>query len=73
MERERVRRMVRDMLLARSFEERAAQGYTEDKVCGLPHLYQGEEAVAVGVLHDAASSDYVISTCLGGVHVRQPR
>ena len=65
MERERVHRMVRDMLLARRFEEGAAQGYTEGKFCGFLHLYQGEEAVAVGVLHDAEPSGYVISTCLG--------
>lgn len=31
------------------------------------------EAVAVGALRGAAPSDYVISTCLGGVHVRQSR
>ena len=65
MERERVYRMVRDMLLARRFEERAAQRYTEGKFCGFLHLYPGEEAVAVGTLHDAEPSDYVISTCLG--------
>ena len=65
MERERVHRMVRDMLLARRFEERAAQGYTEGKFCAFLLLYPGEEAVAVGVLHDAEPSDYVISTCLG--------
>jgi pyruvate dehydrogenase E1 component alpha subunit len=71
MERERVHRMVRNMSLARRFEELAAQGYMEGKFCGFLRPYPGEEAVAVGVLHGAAPSDYVISTCLGGVHVHQ--
>jgi len=63
MERERVHRMVRDMLLARRFDERTA--HTAAKFYGFLYLYPGEEAVAVGILHDAEPSDYVISTRLG--------
>ena len=68
MEREQLGRMIRDMLLARRFEERAAQAYSEGKFGGFLHLYPGEEAVAVGVLHAAESSDYVVSTYREHVH-----
>lgn len=68
MERERVRRLVRDLLLARRFEERAAQAYSEGAFGGFLHLYPGQEAVAVGVLHAAEPSDYVVSTYREHVH-----
>jgi pyruvate dehydrogenase E1 component alpha subunit len=68
MERDRVRSMVRDLLLARRFEERAGQAYSEGEFGGFLHLYSGEEAVAVGVLHAAEPSDYVVSTYREHVH-----
>jgi pyruvate dehydrogenase E1 component alpha subunit len=68
MERQQLYRMMRDMLLARRFEERAAQAYSEGRFGGFLHLYPGEEAVAVGVLHAAESSDYVVSTYRDHVH-----
>jgi len=68
MEREQVRRMVRDLLLARRFEERAGQAYSEGEFGGFLHLYPGEEAVAVGVLHAAEPADYVVSTYREHVH-----
>ena len=60
--------MLKDMLLARSFEERAAKEYGEGNIAGFLHLYPGEEAVAVGVLHAAESSDYIVSTYREHVH-----
>lgn len=68
MEREQVRSMVRDLLLASRFEERAGQAYSEGEFGGFLHLYTGEEAVAVGVLHAAEPSDYVVSTYREHVH-----
>lgn len=62
------RRFVRDMRLARAFEERAAQEYTDGRIRGFLHLYPGEEAVAVGVLHAAELSDYIVSTYRKHVH-----
>lgn len=56
------------MLLARRFEERAAQAYSEGEFGGFLHLYPGEEAVAVGVLHAAEASDYVVSTYREHIH-----
>lgn len=60
--------MLRDMLLARAFEERAAQEYTKGNIAGFLHLYPGEEAVGVGVLHAAEPADYIVSTYREHVH-----
>lgn len=68
MDRNTLIAMLRDMLLARTFEERAAQEYTKGNIAGFLHLYPGEEAVAVGVLHAAEPSDYVVSTYREHVH-----
>lgn len=68
MDRNMLIAMLRDMLLARSFEERAAQEYTKGNIAGFLHLYPGEEAVAVGVLHASEPSDYVVSTYREHVH-----
>lgn len=68
MDRNTLVAMLHDMLLARSFEERAAQEYTKGNIAGFLHLYPGEEAVAVGVLHAADPADYVVSTYREHVH-----
>jgi pyruvate dehydrogenase E1 component alpha subunit len=44
----RMRRLLRDMLLIRRFEERAGEQYAQGKIGGFCHLYIGQEAVAVG-------------------------
>src|SRR5690606_24062258 len=43
-----LRRMMRDMLLGRRFEEKAAEAYALGKIGGFCHLYIGQEAVAIG-------------------------
>ncbi len=68
MESDTLRQMLRDMLLARAFEERAAQEYTQGNIAGFLHLYPGEEAVGVGVLHAAEPADYIVSTYREHVH-----
>ncbi len=62
MERETLHRMLRDMLLSRTFEERAAEEYSKGNIVGFLHLYPGEEAVAAGVINAAGPSDYIVST-----------
>jgi len=69
MESDLLKKMLRDMLLARAFEERAAQEYVSGNIAGFLHLYPGEEAVAVGVLHAAEPIDYIVSTYREHVHV----
>ena len=62
MERETFHRLLRDMVLARAFEERAAEEYTNGNIVGFLHLYPGEEAVAAGVIGATGPSDYIVST-----------
>ncbi len=68
MDRELHIRFLRDMLRARRMEERFAQEYTRGNIGGFLHLYPGEEAVAVGVLHAAEPGDYIVSTYREHVH-----
>ncbi len=53
-------RMLRQMLLIRRFEERAAEAYALGKIGGFCHLYIGQEAVAVGSLAALREDDYAI-------------
>jgi len=53
-------RMLRQMLLIRRFEEKAAEAYALGKIGGFCHLYIGQEAVAVGALAALKPEDYVI-------------
>ena len=56
------RRMLRQMLPIRRFEEKAAEAYALGKIGGFCHLYIGQEAVAVGSLAVLRDDDYVISS-----------
>ncbi len=56
------RRMLRQMLLIRRFEEKAAEAYALGKIGGFCHLYIGQEAVAAGSLAALRLDDYVISS-----------
>jgi pyruvate dehydrogenase E1 component alpha subunit len=61
MERETFHHLLRDMILSRVFEERAAEEYTKGNIVGFLHLYPGEEAVGAGVINAATPSDYIVS------------
>jgi pyruvate dehydrogenase E1 component alpha subunit len=52
--------MLRQMLLIRRFEEKAAEAYALGKIGGFCHLYIGQEAVAVGSLSALREDDYAI-------------
>jgi len=57
---ELLKEMLRQMLLIRRFEERAAQAYGLKKIGGFLHLYIGQEAVAVGSIANLdLKKDYV--------------
>ena len=63
------KRLLREMLFARRFEERCYEAYVERKIGGFLHLYSGEEACAHGVLEAAnVGSDYVITSYRDHVH-----
>src|SRR6266851_5124834 len=55
-------KMLRQMLLIRRFEEKAAEAYALGKIGGFCHLYIGQEAVGVGALAALRDDDYVISS-----------
>jgi pyruvate dehydrogenase E1 component alpha subunit len=54
---------LRDMLLIRRFEEKAAQMYGLRKIGGFLHLYNGQEAVAVGAVAALdMKKDYILTS-----------
>ncbi len=54
--------LLRQMLLIRRFEEKSAQMYGLRKIGGFCHLYNGQEAVAVGALSALdLEKDYVLT------------
>jgi pyruvate dehydrogenase E1 component alpha subunit len=60
--------MLRKMLLIRGFEGRIKEVYSQGFMAGLAHLYDGEEAVAVGACSAIGESDYITSTHRGHGH-----
>ena len=42
--------LLKQMIRIRRFEDKCAELYTQEKIRGFMHLYDGEEAVAVGVI-----------------------
>lgn len=55
-------KLLYQMLLIRRFEEKSAELYSKEKIRGFLHLYVGEEAVAVGVMHALTADDIILST-----------
>jgi pyruvate dehydrogenase E1 component alpha subunit len=53
--------LFRQMLLIRRFEEKAKQAFTQAKIKGFCHLYNGQEAVAVGTVSVLNDDDAVIT------------
>lgn len=60
--RERGLFLLREMLRIRTFEDRCVQLYGEMKIRGFLHLYNGEEAVAVGAMQCLRKEDAIVST-----------
>ena len=60
--RERALQLLREMLRIRQFEIRCAELYGAGSIRGFMHLYDGEEAVAVGVMQALEAHDAIIAT-----------
>ena len=60
--REHALSLLRQMLLIRRFEEKAAELYSAGKIRGFLHLYIGEEAIAVGAMQALGAQDAVVAT-----------
>jgi pyruvate dehydrogenase E1 component alpha subunit len=62
LDRERGRHLLHQMLRIRRFEEKCYELYGAMKIRGFLHLYDGEEAVAVGVMEALREEDAVVAT-----------
>jgi pyruvate dehydrogenase E1 component alpha subunit len=62
LDRAQALELLAQMLRIRQFEDRCARLYTEQKIRGFLHLYNGEEAVAVGVMRALRPEDAVVAT-----------
>jgi pyruvate dehydrogenase E1 component alpha subunit len=56
------RDLLYQMLRIRRFEDKCAELYTAMKIRGFLHLYNGEEAVAVGVMQALKPDDAIVAT-----------
>lgn len=61
-DRRRALSLLRQMLLIRRFEEKCVELYSVMKIRGFMHLYNGEEAVATGVMDHLLAEDAVVAT-----------
>lgn len=62
MQLDLAKKLYREMLLIRRFEEKCMEMYSKEKIRGFLHLYIGQEAVAVGVMNALSAEDAVFST-----------
>lgn len=54
--------LLGQMVRIRRFEDKCAELYTQEKIRGFLHLYDGEEAIAVGVISVLEERDRIVST-----------
>jgi len=60
--REHALDLLKQMIRIREFEGKCAELYTQEKIRGFLHLYDGEEAVAVGVIPVLEKRDRIVAT-----------
>lgn len=54
--------LLKGMIRIRRFEDKCAELYTQQKIRGFLHLYDGEEAIAVGIISLLSHQDRVVAT-----------
>ncbi|WP_296424519.1 pyruvate dehydrogenase (acetyl-transferring) E1 component subunit alpha [Yoonia sp.] len=62
LDHEHVRSLLKDMIRIRRFEDKCAELYTQQKIRGFLHLYDGEEAIAAGIIPLLSAQDRVVAT-----------
>ena len=62
LSREHMLLLLKQMIRIRHFEDKCAELYTQEKIRGFMHLYDGEEAIAVGVIPVLAQRDRIVAT-----------
>ncbi|MBC7283781.1 pyruvate dehydrogenase (acetyl-transferring) E1 component subunit alpha [Hoeflea sp.] len=60
--REHVLGLLAQMIRIRRFEDKCAELYTEQKIRGFLHLYDGQEAIAAGIIPLLQGQDRVVAT-----------
>ena len=60
--REHMKELLWHMMRVRLFEDKCAELYTQEKIRGFLHLYDGEEAVAAGVIPVLSAEDRLVAT-----------
>jgi pyruvate dehydrogenase E1 component subunit alpha len=62
LDHDHVRHLLRQMIRIRHFESKCVELYQAQKILGFLHLYDGEEAVSVGVMEALGPEDAVVAT-----------
>ncbi len=62
LDHDHVRHLLRQMIRIRHFESKCVELYQAQKILGFLHLYDGEEAVSVGVMEALSPEDAVVAT-----------
>jgi len=62
LSREHALDLLRRMMRIRRFEGECARLYTEEKIRGFLHLYDGEEAIAAGIIPVLEERDRIVAT-----------
>jgi 2-oxoisovalerate dehydrogenase E1 component len=62
LDRAHMHELLRQMIRVRRFEDKCAELYTQEKIRGFLHLYDGEEAIAAGIIPLLSEKDRVVGT-----------
>ena len=62
LDRAHVRALLTAMVRIRHFEAKCAELYTQEKIRGFLHLYDGEEAIAAGAIPVLQARDRIVAT-----------
>jgi len=62
LDRAHVLDLLGHMIRIRKFEDKCAELYTQQKIRGFLHLYDGEEAIAAGVIPALRADDRIVAT-----------
>ena len=62
LDHQHVRELLKGMIRIRRFEDKCAELYMKQKIRGFLHLYDGEEAIATGIIPLLTDEDRVVAT-----------
>lgn len=62
LSREHMLALLKHMIRIRRFEDKCVELYTQEKIRGFLHVYDGEEAIAVGVVPVLEKRDRIVAT-----------